>query len=221
MARGNERKRSRAVFYTCCQELVKNIHAHFSSEKREGQLRPGLKRVTDRLCQCTNIPRSSIFKLLKETGFPKPGESMTRARAKMLSLVDIARIRPAFFRLLQRKQHITITKLRDELKTDPEGWNASRSTLWRALHSIGFEFSNKKPGYHAAMREKEEHIMMRDVYLTRLEEYKADGRQIVYMDESWINKNITPNNVWHDNTLSTINYSIWKGSKIHNDWGRV
>lgn len=85
--------------------------------------------------------------------------------------------------------------------------------------------------------------MMRDVYLTRLEEYKADGRQIVYMDESWINKNITPNNVWHDNTLSTINYTpsgkgarfimigagskdgwlpnsfrIWQGNNEHEDY---
>jgi hypothetical protein len=46
---------------------------------------------------------------------------------------------------------------------------------------------------------------MRDLYLTRLEDYIQDNRQIVYMDESWLNKNIQPNLIWHDNTLSTIN----------------
>jgi transposase len=193
------------VFYTCCQDLVKACHTHFSAEKREGRLRPGLNRVKDRVTRALGIPRSTVTKLLKETNLPKPGDTVLRPRGKKLSLEEVARIRPAFFRLLQRKSHITVTKIRDELRNEPEGWNTSRSTLWRALNSIGFEFSNKKPGYHAAMRENEENIIMRDLYLTRLEDYIQDNRQIVYMDESWLNKNIQPNLIWHDNTLSTIN----------------
>jgi transposase len=163
------------------------------------------------LIAATGIPRSSLTKLLKDTGLPRPGEAMTRNRQKRLTQEEMARIRPAFFRLLRQKTHITLTKLRDELRNDPEGWESSRSTLWRAMSSIGFEFSNKKQGYHASMRENESNIIMRDIYLTKLEEYKADNRQIVYMDESWVNKNIQPSTICHDNTLETAAGNITTG----------
>lgn len=54
------------------------------------------------------------------------------------------------------------------------------------------------------MRENPLNIAMRGVYLTRLEQFKEEQRQMVYMDESWVNKNIQPKGVWHDNTLKTV-----------------
>ena len=65
------------------------------------------------------------------------------------------------------------------------------------------------------MRDNDTNIDLRGIYLTKLqEEYKAEGRKIVYMDESWVNKNITPKIVWNDGTLDTIkNVPSGKGQR--------
>jgi hypothetical protein len=204
MVRTNQRKRARYGFYSCCQDLVKKFHSHFSSEKRRNRLEPSLQRVKDRLITATGLSRASITRLLSDAEYPEPGESITRVRPRKLTEEEISRIRPAFLRLLRQKQHITLTKLHQELTNEPEGWNTCRTTLWSALKSIGFEFSNKKAGYYSAMRENEANIELRGMYLTNLERYKEEERQIVYMDETWLNKNITPNVIWHDNSLDTV-----------------
>lgn len=204
MVRTNQRKRARYGFYSCCQDLVKKFHSHFSSEKRRNRLEPSLQRVKDRLITATGLSRASITRLLSDAEYPEPGESISRVRPRKLTEEEISRIRPAFLRLLRQKQHITLTKLHQELTNEPEGWNTCRTTLWSALKSIGFEFSNKKAGYYSAMRENEANIELRGMYLTNLERYKEEERQIVYMDETWLNKNITPNVIWHDNSLDTV-----------------
>ena len=204
MAGSNKKNRERYGFYSCCQDLVKKVHSHFSYEKRRNRMEPALNRVKDRLIKCTGIPRSSLTKLLSDAEFPKPGESFQRNKPGKLSEEEVARIRPAFLRLLRKKTHITLTKLHTELSNEPEGWNTCRTTLWSALKKIGFEFSNKKKGYYSAMRENEDNILLRAKYLTFLERYKEEHRQLVYMDESWLNKNIQPKYIWHDNTLETV-----------------
>jgi hypothetical protein len=54
------------------------------------------------------------------------------------------------------------------------------------------------------MREASYNVTLRTSYLSSFFEYKRAGRQIVYMDESWINKNETPRRVWHDGTPETV-----------------
>ena len=199
-----KRKRARYGFYSCCQDLIKNLHSHFSSEKQRNRVEPALNRVKDRLVTATGLSRASITRLLSDIEYPEPGESVTRDRPRKLTDEELARIRPAVLRLVRKKTHITLTRLHQELQNEPEGWNTCRTTLWSALKSIGFEFSNKKAGYYSAMRENEANIQLRGIYLTTLERYKEENRQIVYMDETWLNKNTQPSCIWHDKTLDTV-----------------
>ena len=83
-------------------------------------------------------------------------------------------IRPAFIRLVQRKVHITLSVLHTpELKT--VGWPYSRTTLWRVMKTIGFEFSSQQEqsSYYNRMRDNDTNIALRGIYLTKLQEYKA------------------------------------------------
>ena len=96
MVRTNQRKRARYGFYSCCQDLVKKFHSHFSSEKRRNRLEPSLQRVKDRLITATGLSRASITRLLSDAEYPEPGESITRVRPRKLTEEEIARIRPAF-----------------------------------------------------------------------------------------------------------------------------
>jgi transposase len=237
---------SRRVFcyFECCQQLVKRAHAHFSEEKKLGRNIIGLNRVQDRVSATLGIGRTTLNKLLTRDDLPKPGEAMKRAREMCITDEDLRRVRPAFMSLLRKKEHVTLTKLQKELASDTSNpWPWGRTSLWKILKRIGFEFSSRQKGYYARLRENPDNIALRGAYLTKLEEYKEQSRQIVYMDESWINKNITPKYVWHDNSLETVDavpsgkgqrwimigagtkegwvensFRIWKGTQKNEDY---
>ena len=40
--------------------------------------------------------------------------------------------------------------------------------------------------------------------MTRYYDNVDNGREIIYMDESWINQNVTPNSCWNNGTVDTV-----------------
>ena len=65
-------------------------------------------------------------------------------------------------------------------------------------------FNSKRHNYYLRLRESTDNMILRDQYLRRDAEAVADGRPRVYMDESWINKNIAPRYAWHDGSPETV-----------------
>jgi len=56
--------------------------------------------------------------------------------------------------------------------------------------------------------------LLRIKYLNRMADFEAEGRPMVYVDETWINKNCTPKNSWHDGTVDTsLNVPHGKGPR--------
>ena len=56
--------------------------------------------------------------LLSNAEYPEPEESFTRARPRKLTEEELARIRPAFLRLVQKK-HISKMNQRDGIHAEP------------------------------------------------------------------------------------------------------
>jgi hypothetical protein len=50
-------------------------------------------------------------------------------------------------------------------------------------------FNSKKKGYYDRMRENPANVALRSKYLQEFFKYEEEGRQLVYMDETWFNKN--------------------------------
>lgn len=154
---------SRRVFcyFECCQQLVKRAHAHFSEEKKLGRNIIGLNRVQDRVSATLGIGRTTLNKLLTRDDLPKPGEAMKRAREMCITDEDLRRVRPAFMSLLRKKEHVTLTKLQKELASDTSNpWPWGRTSLWKILKRIGFEFSSRQKGYYARLRENPDNIAL-------------------------------------------------------------
>ncbi len=150
---------------------------------------------------------STLHNLLRDDyDAPPPGSVENHERDVVMSEEDELRIRPAFIRLLKKKIRPTINSIRKELAEEEEGktWLWSRSSTYRALLRIGFVFDQYYKTYYERMREASHNIAYRVAYISKFFQYEREGRQIVYMDESWINKNTAPRKVWHDGTPETV-----------------
>lgn len=84
------------------------------------------------------------------------------------------------------------------------GWTWSRSSLYNALHRLGFSYDGNRHNYYDRVKENEDNVYLRNRYLRYYFQYAAEGRPIVYMDETWINKNTVPSRAWHDGTSDTV-----------------
>ena len=199
----NARKRKH-TFRQCCADIVKHVKVSLEEEKKQSRQKIGTTKVHDRLVFYTGLSSSTLNKLLTSQKLPKPGVKLTRDKGYKISRDDEAKIRPALISLVQDKVTPNLDNLLQRLKAREGGWEFSRSTLYTALLRIGFKFNSKRSNYYDRLREDEANIVLRNTYLRYYMEYVNDGRPIVFMDESWINKNDRPKRAWHDGTKETV-----------------
>jgi len=201
----NTRKRRRVCyrFCKCCAELVKKVNEKVVKEKENKSLLVGIQRVEDRVLNYTGIS-AGTFQAMTRTAktYPKANVKEKRVRPIQMSDEDLMKIRPALVSFIKDKITPTLSKLNLKLKTEfPVTWKWSRATLHRAMVSrLGFKFRSSAKNYYDRIRDTEENLLLRVGYTTRHLQNVNDKRPVVYMDETWINKNTRPSRAWQDGT---------------------
>ena len=118
-----------------------------------------------------------------------------------MSEEDALAIRPALVALILEKKPPTLCTLFDRIKRDNPEWIWSRATLQRALHNrCGIRFTKRKYDYYQRLREDPDNVKRRAQYLQYFFLYESQGREFVYMDETWMNQNMVPTKCWTDGT---------------------
>ncbi|TMW55725.1 hypothetical protein Poli38472_010607 [Pythium oligandrum] len=111
-------------------------------------------------------------------------------------------VRDAIFDMYAAKQHVTLDTLlktlQDKRVTRTSGWKWSRSTLYRFLTDTMHYTYGKRRTYYQNLKENVSIAAQRVAYIKKVQEYRAEGRPIFYQDETWVNKNMTPANMWLD-----------------------
>ncbi|XP_076037484.1 uncharacterized protein LOC143022948 [Oratosquilla oratoria] len=81
----------------------------------------------------------------------------------------------------------TLDLLLDVVTNPPVAYQGSRSTLWKLVRDLGFNF--KKHGNRAILMEKTEIVASRNKYLQEIELNRTceNPRPEVYLDETWVN----------------------------------
>lgn len=199
-----KRKRTVRRFTSDHAMLVRAARDCLERDKDGSKQFPGKNRVWDRLEALFGLSPHSILTLLDKDDLPASGEPETRDSHVRMSDEDTALIRPAIVALVREKVTPTLDILLKKLHDDYPEWKWSRSSLYNALHRIGFSFNSKRYGYYDRLRENPDNIALRDGYLQQLFTYEVENRQILFMDESWINKNAVPSNCWTDGTRETV-----------------
>lgn len=190
----------------CCQSIVRNIRDSFVQEKINKKTCFGLTRVLDRVVKCSGLGRATVIKLLNEE-VRESNEPEERNRLGEVTREDMLKIRPAVISMIKNKKLVTLNTLLltlQETQEDDWKWEFGRTTLYKTLGILGFKFNSKRHNYYDRLRENEENVLLRAKYLKYFFNYIGERRPLVYMDESWINKNTVPGKGWHDGTTDTV-----------------
>lgn len=199
MSSSSDNRQARA-YKMCTASMVRYLNARLLEEKDRGELSCNLNRRLDRLQHYSGISRGTLSHLLTANDIPQCGDVEQRNRNVAMTCEDEARIRPVIVRLVLQKKTPTLNLIMHELRNEEEGWEYGRTSLAEAMHRIGFKFNSKRHDYYDRLREDERNVLLRIEYCNRYEQFVAEGRPIVYLDESWINKNVAPKKGWHDGT---------------------
>jgi len=199
------RKRSRSVreFRTCCHGLARHVISTFDEEKDIGELHFGLNRPRDRAADALGIALTSVSKLLRDgTQLLSPGGSEKRERGMCMDEEDASVIRPALVSLVLDKSAISLDTILARIKRDHSDWKWSRTTLYRALaNRCGISFSARKNNYYKRLRENPANVQRRAQYLKHLFMYEAQNREFIFLDQTWMNKNMMATRCWTDGTV--------------------
>ena len=213
----HKRQRVVRVFRECCQTLAKRVAAVCEDEKIKNRLSFGIPRARIRAANLLGISPPSLYRLLKKDPeqMPSGGGLEERNRGMKMSEMDAAVIRPALVSLIIEKKPVHLDSLLSRLKLDNPEWIWSRATLHRALQQrCGITFVKRQDMRYTRMREDPVNMQRRAWYLKYFFDYTEQGRPFVFMDESWLNKNMVPSFCWSDGTVdSELNVPSGKGER--------
>ncbi|KAJ8912602.1 hypothetical protein NQ315_000471 [Exocentrus adspersus] len=141
--------------------------------------------ITDTVTNCskmTGIGISTIYRLIKDTQNGQGTKSST-GRSKVV--------------------------IEDDLKNDNVLPKLSRNKLWSVLRELNFcwEKQNRK----SILNDKDEIICWRRSYLRSIRKFREEGRNIYYLDETWVNEGYTVTKVWQDKNVKISRQAFFDG----------
>ena len=197
-------KRPRMVrrFALCCQELARRVVDACNGERDAGRHSIGITRPMERAAAYLGLDRSNLNRLLKSDP-PPQNEPEDRFREMMLTEEQEYFIRPAIASLIVEKVPVTLNSILNRVREDALkqeiAWPYSRSTLRKIMNErLQISFRKRSHTRYTKLREDPANCLLRATYLKRFFEYYAERRPFVFMDESWLNKNMMNTLVWSD-----------------------
>eukprot|EP00013_Stygamoeba_regulata_P022304 CAMPEP_0177647928 /NCGR_PEP_ID=MMETSP0447-20121125/10558_1 /TAXON_ID=0 /ORGANISM="Stygamoeba regulata, Strain BSH-02190019" /LENGTH=469 /DNA_ID=CAMNT_0019150539 /DNA_START=133 /DNA_END=1542 /DNA_ORIENTATION=- len=194
------KKRPRFISYEhAC--TIASIHKTVRELKENGVLNGDVNSL---VASWTGVSKSTVKKVgknPKKKDFQPQGKKMRYARAEFegaASLTQFVRTHIA-----QARAQAVSTSARDlflKIKqvTDEDGepiFIGSFPTFYRRMRSCGFRMRDPKT-YKQYISERPFVIRQRRIYLERIQQYRDEGRPILYQDESWVNSRMRCSSEW-------------------------
>ncbi|CAI6365855.1 unnamed protein product [Macrosiphum euphorbiae] len=177
-----------------CEQRQKIINLYISKMTEQASLpdQRHLKYIDliKLMSQETGIGQRTISMTLSE--YKRRGTitspNRKKVRPKLTEKVnefDKNAIRRKIHEFWHRKEFPTFEKIMTSINDDPNLSNFSRSSLQLLLKDLNFEYTKIKRNF--ALTERGDIVCWRQKYLESIRYYRSHGRQIYYLDESWIN----------------------------------
>ncbi|XP_022163493.1 uncharacterized protein LOC111028993 [Myzus persicae] len=103
----------------------------------------------------------------------------------------------------------TISKVLAAINEDETLPRMKRSSFQKILKELQFVYVKKCR--NSALLERDDLVAWRQKYLKKIKQYRAEGRQIYYLDETWVNAGETHSRTWVDSSVSSRRDAFKKG----------
>lgn len=101
------------------------------------------------------------------------------------------------------KLYPTLETVQEALKGDDRFPKMSIITLHYVLHQLNFRYISKKEARNSMLVERPEIISYRAKFIKTIRRARDLGRQVYYLDESYVNCSHSPTKLWVDKTVQS------------------
>lgn len=198
----SEGKRGKTV-HSEARNMVANVISKCDEESKNNQLALPLNKSSERAALYTNKSLSFINKLRSEakkfgnTPLLTPGKKRKRASHRNAEIDSfdkcvIRRIVSDYYVQFKKSPSLRTLLITVKEKLD---FPWEKETLRRILHEIGFRWK-KCSNRRKILIERPDIVNWRVKYLQSVTQLRSENRQIFYMDESWVDSNLTFQKCW-------------------------
>lgn len=202
------------------KELVCRVHNFFESEfenAKTGKPLLSVSQVWDRTSKATGLSKATIGRILKEKRETNKLKSPCKKRPRDCKKTSVDSFdRDAVRRLVLRLYtEGYIPSLNDIFTSYKESIDAdvSRWAVWKIIKSIGFQYK-KTSTNRSYLLERSDIVARRNQYLYKIKDLRMSGKNIIYLDETWVNAHMTRDKMWLIDTESPVKVPAGKGSRL-------
>lgn len=193
------------------REVIRRVIEKCDEEARTGQLRHVLSQRNARVQDYTGVSVFTVTKIRKEANeagestLITPGKKRPYSEDKKFHMDDFDRrvvrdtIREFY---LVRKQVPTVSKLLVAIKEKID-FHWGRETLRHLLHEMGFNFQRCKK-MRQILIERPDIVNWRCRYLRDIQLFRHENKKIFYLDETWVDNNLTFGKCWSSNEVHGV-----------------
>lgn len=206
-----QRRSTNKTIHSEGREIIRRVIEKCDEESRSGVLTCNIKQSTLRVQNYTGFSKNTILKIRKssrEAGDERlktPGKKRKRADHRNCNIdsFDKRVIRDVIsnFYIVQKRVPSCIKLLAAIRERIDFPWG--RQTLRRLLHKMGFRWK-KCASFRKVLIERPDIVNWRCKYLQTIKRYRQENRNIVYMDETWVDNNLTFKKCWQSSEVNGI-----------------
>lgn len=182
------------------KELIFNVNRYFLDEKaNRGPIIPPTKAVA-RTARATRVSEQTVQRICSKPNralmtqiSPDPPVFTTPKRKRLATVTnfddsDKRVVRRTTLQFYEKNENPTLCKIREELK-ESISYNGSIESLRRVIVRMGFMYG--KVDGRKYLMERSEVTAARTKYIREMRQLKQAFHNVVYLDETWVNQDLT------------------------------
>jgi transposase len=215
-----ERKRN-FVVHSEGREIISNIIEKCDEEKKRNSLTYPLNQATKRAAYYCSKSEGFIKNVRKERKCNPEGKlctpgkkRKTREKRKLFcDDFDKCVVRNIVQEFYKNKNVVPTVKKLLPIVKERIHFPGGTKSLTRVLKSVGFKW-RKCRSKRKVLIEKPDIIMWRYKYLVQIKSFRESGRNIFFLDETWVDSNITVDKCWQSNEVFGVLQNYSAGNRL-------
>lgn len=176
-----------------------------------------LREVAERTAALTGTSRATVERLRKEAnegkivtpGKKRPRATGTKTRLKITSDFTKIGIRRIVHDMFRRNRPPTLSSITEKINEDDSLPSMSKATVHRYITDLGFVYERRTR--RSMFIERDDLIIWRRQYLREIRKYRLEGKQIFYLDETFLNAGHTVKHAWRPSYIKSARHATLEG----------